>query len=537
MALATVFGAGALGARRASMSSTLSDAGSLVAQARKATVSAKSDVHVHIDHHYKSKTYTCGSRLEGEVTITTQKDVAFDRIEIILIGSSRTRTEGYSTPHASIHTFLKLPMPINEDLYPSSRMLMTGRSLTLPFNFVIPDFLTLSACNHKVDSDRIRDHHLCLPPSMGWWARESWEKDDLGPHMAEVEYSIKARVFARPDAHGRRSKLMEGAKAIQILPTFPEDAPLSINSRDAAYRMTKSKTLRKSLISAKLGKLTVSGQQPRAIMLHPDGHIANDSMAQLDLRFEPATGDARPPKITAVSAKIAAHTYYSASAISELPNVGDWMRGGMTDRRGVYSTSVALRTPASHITPWSTHRVRRDSGYGSETSPASSASCSSDEYDDMETGRQGNTQRRHSSGALANLIHPKPSLNSRSATTTSKTAATMHHTATVQVPIDLPTEKRIFVPSFHSCIVSRMYTLHVTVRVDAGTATTLSLDLPLQIGVEGTGLPSEIPEALPSWEEALEAAEADEYLRPRLTRVLRDEVRATSELPRYARLT
>ncbi|PSR81988.1 hypothetical protein BD289DRAFT_344849, partial [Coniella lustricola] len=437
----------------------------------------KSDVRIHIKHHYKSKTYTCGSRLEGNVVITTTKDVAFDTVEILLIGSSRTRTEGYSTPHESVHTFLKLSMPVDTASYPTSRVLEAGQASAIPFHFVIPDFLTLSACHHKVDSDHVRNHHLCLPPSMGWWARENWEKDDLAPHMAEVEYSIKARVVARPDASGRRPKLMEGAKAIQVLPVFAEEAPLNIGSRDSLYRMAKSKTLRKGLISGKLGKLTVSGQQPRAIMLRPDGRVANDAMAQLDLRFEPASGDAQPPKVTGVSAKITAHTYYSASAINDIPNTGDWMRAGTTDRRGVYSTSVALRTPNLTNAPWGSHRVRRDSGYGSEPSPTSSVSCSSDECDDAEASRPLNAQRRRrSSGTLANLLHQK--------TAATPTAVTLYHMAAIQLPIDLPTDKRTFVPSFHSCIVSRIYTLHVTVRVDAGTNTTLSLDLPLQIGVE-----------------------------------------------------
>lgn len=523
---------------------SLSETSSSLSTPRSRRVYPKSDVQIHIQNHYKTKTYTSSSPLSGEVTITTQRDVPFDTIEIILFGSSRTRTEGYSAPHESQHTFLKMTMPISESTYPVPRVLESGRTLTIPFNFVLPSFLTLSACNHKVQSEDVRAHHLCLPPSMGSWARGNREKDDMAPHMAEVEYSIKARVWREADLQERPIKVMEAVKPIQVIPAVAESAPLNLPERDHdIYRMTKTKTIRKNLISTKVGRLTVSGQQPGAVMLQPDGTVLRDSTALIDVKFEPVSPDVQPPKITSVSAKVTAHTYYSASAVHIMPDTTSWVRAGLVERRGVYTNTVTLPHSANtQVNPWITYQSRRDSGYKSNSPPESLASSEDDESAEdflkqQQQQQQFNkkTSRRQSTMSFLRVrpkqhqSTPTPHRLSMVHTTSSSTLpppshhhhhhprrpslSPVYHTTALHVPITLPTAKRAFVPTFHSCILSRVYVLHVAVTVANGT--TLSVDLPLQVGVEGYAPPL-ADEALPSFEDAVEAAAADEFLRPRV---------------------
>lgn len=525
---------------------SLSETSSSLSTSRSRRAYPKSDVQIHIQNHYKTKTYTSSSPLSGEVNITTQRDVPFDTIEIILFGSSRTRTEGYSAPHESQHTFLKMTMPISESTYPVPRVLENGRTLTIPFNFVLPNFLTLSACNHKVQSEDVRAHHLCLPPSMGSWARGNWEKDDMAPHMAEVEYSIKARVWREADLQERPIKVMEAVKPIQVIPAVAEHAPLNLPERDHdIYRMSKTKTIRKNLISTKVGRLTVSGQQPGAVMLQPDGAVLRGSTALIDVKFEPVSPDLQPPKITGVSAKVTAHTYYSASAVHTMPNTTAWVRSGLVERRGMYTNTVALPHSANtKVNPWITYQSRRDSGYNSNSPPESLASSEDDESSEEYLQQQQlskRTNRRRSTMSFLG-VRPKqstPTLTHRSSMVPTSprrpSLAPVYHTTALHVPITLPTAKRAFVPTFHSCILSRVYTLHVAVTVASGT--TLSVELPLQIGVEGFAPPL-ADEALPSFEDAVEAAAADEYLRPRVLGFLHGrggEVlrRESSALPAY----
>lgn len=488
----------------------------------------KSDVNIRLKNHFKSKTYTSYSPVEGEVIITTQRNVCFNSIEIVLLGSSRTRTEGYSAPHESTHTFLKLVMPIPESSYPVPRVLEPGRSITIPFNFVLPNFLTLNACNHKIESDHFRDHHLCLPPSMGSWARGNWEKDDFAPFMSEVEYSVKARVWRQPAPRERPIKVMEGFMSIQVLPAFAEDAPLSISKADTMYRMSRTRTLRRNIISSKLGSLVVSAQQPRAIMLRPDGSVATGSTAQLDLSFEPVASDIQPPKVTGVSTKLTAHTYYSSGPIRSAPNIGKWMREGITERRGLYSTSVNLPAQAPERLSWRTdYANRRDSGYGSESYPENPT------YSEDECDEPSQPQRRRS---IANLmkLNKTPSRSSASSPLRPSPLSRVQHTTSLHLPLVLPTAKKTFVPSFHSCILSRVYTLHVSLTV-AGLKSAVSLDLPLQIAVEADAGADANGEQLPSWEDAVEEAAAEAFFFPRTLGVPESEFRETSVLPGYVR--
>ena len=150
----------------------------------------RSDIRVNLKDHYSSKVYTSSSPITGDVTITTKREVPFDQIQILLLGQTKTSFEGVSVPQDITHTFLKMMMPIPDSTYPTPRVLEPGQTYTIPFNFVVPNQLTINACNHERLADQMQDHHVLLPPSLG-----GWERDDMAPKMARVEYSVKARVL------------------------------------------------------------------------------------------------------------------------------------------------------------------------------------------------------------------------------------------------------------------------------------------------------------------------------------------------------
>ncbi|KAK4103490.1 hypothetical protein N658DRAFT_420639 [Parathielavia hyrcaniae] len=447
-----------------------------------------SDMRVNLKDHYSSKAYTSGSPVVGDVTIATKRDVRFDSIHILLIGHTKTTFDGVSAPQEVTHTFLKLVMPIPEATYPVPRVLETDRTYTIPFNFVIPNQLTINACNHKRLSDQLQDHHVLLPPSLG-----GWQRDDMAPRMAQVEYIIKARVLR--DDGKTKTRIMEVTKPIQVLPATPEEPPLDITKKDHLYTMSKTKTFRKNILSTKLGRITAEALQPGAAILSPDGRrVMSHPMAQVKLTFDPENPRVLPPTITSVASKITAHTYYSSGTISDFPNLGVWNTPYLTDRRGQYFTSTPLPTVTLAEQPaWTpTSLRRRDSGYGSsdtESEPAPSPSS-------QPTSKKGS---------------PSPS------------SSGLH--TTLGVPLSLPADKKTFVPTFHSCIASRVYTVHLTVNISSprgGASTSVSLDVPLQQnaaaaspGVAVVVPPAPGPGGPPSFEEA----EADLHLRPRVLQV------------------
>ncbi|TPX06963.1 uncharacterized protein E0L32_011108 [Thyridium curvatum] len=463
--------------------------------ASRKTAFPKTLIDIHIDNHFSSKVYTSGSPISGHVTITPQRDVYFDTFQIVLMGVTKTRVEAVGMPVESTHIFLKMAMPIPQSEYPVPRVFETGVPYTFPFNFVVPYHLTISSCNHATDSGLVHEAHTCLPPTMG-----DWPKDDLAPDMAQVEYSIKARIFREGENPSVPIKIVEESTPIRILPASAEQPPLNITKEDRAYTMSKTKSVRKKLFSGKVGKVTATAIQPEAVHLTPDGLAISDTTAQVMLNFDPVSPDVTPPKVTAISGKIIATTHYASGPITSFPNLGSTYEMGGVDRRNQFSTSVSLFNTTLDKFKWTQYLTpeRRDSGYSSDSQ------CS-----DGNNNTNTNNKAASSSSPLC-------------------------HRATLQVPVKLPLGKKTFIPTFHSCIASRTYALSLSVVVGSGsTATTLTVTVPLQVAAE---LDGQKGMGLPDFETAVEEAQADEHLRPRMLSLPAVEFQHSGDLPGYASL-
>lgn len=238
--------------------------------------------------------------------------------------------------------------------------------------------------------------------------------------------------------------------------------------------------------------------------MSPDGQSIANTSAQLEFTFEPASSDSLPPKVTSVSPKITAVTYFSSSAIKSFPNLGDWSRNLFCDGSGSYSSTTALPSIPTGQVVWKQHltaKARRDSGYCSEALPDSDHCSDGDE-------RQRTVKSK--------TKHKTPPI---------------YHTASLQVPIKLPTEKKTFIPTFHSCITSRVYVLGLTLALSTGGfSSNLTLSVPLQVGVESLEAPVDHM-GPPSFQSAIEDAEVDEFLRPRVLSI--PGVDFESDLPAY----
>ncbi|WYZ45232.1 hypothetical protein EsH8_VIII_000548 [Colletotrichum jinshuiense] len=484
--------------------SSHSDMSSVISFARQ-PASRKQSVEVRVNDHYHSKVYTSGNPISGEVVITPGHDSRFDYVQIILIGTSKTRLDAVQIPQVSSHTFLKLDMPIPESAYPVPRIFEAGRTYTIPFNFVIPQHLTISACAHKAQSDYIHDYHMRLPPTMG-----GWEKDDMSPDMAQVQYAIKARVVRQDEIGGKPTKIMEDTHLIKVLPTSPEDPPLNITKQDRGYSLSKTKTVRKNLFSSKQGYITAATAQPGAVYLTADGRTASEGSVLVNLNFEPTSVDVLPPKVNAVSAKIQSHTWYSATPMTKLPNLGDSQEAFAMAQQLAYSTSVPLFSTSTDKVSWRQQlasTTRRDSGYSSDGLREGS-------HSDSDNQRQGWSRRSSSKGS----------------------ASPIFHTAALKVPFKLPTCRKTFIPTFHACLVSRTYTLQLTVTVGDSK---INLAVPLQIALEPSMGQDSVDMGLPSFDAAMaqqEEAEADEFLRPRLLQQPAPELQGNAVLPSYGDL-
>ncbi|TQV92005.1 hypothetical protein V2A60_004314 [Cordyceps javanica] len=411
------------------------------------TGDGRARVDIHITNHYAAKIYTAGASITGEAVVRVPRDTHFDRIAVQFAGFTATRN--YMTPEISqvLHHFLLLDMPDKaaHARLPPDRFLRAGQSYTLPFHFVVPERLPIGSCCHRCEHASVREHHLRLPPTMGaCWG----DRDDASPETARVQYCVSVSVLQRPVFMPEPVSILRGQHEVNVLPVGAEDAPLDIEPGDKTgeYRLAASKTLRKSLVSRKFGTVTVEAAQPSAVVLSPDARLASQTRIALRLRFSSAarglgetSADAGPdeaslPAIHSITAKLIAKTYYNTSHMGAFPD---------RDRRTELNYGAAL--------------------YYSDSSRATDLPF------DLAGGWQAQKKHEGQPSAWA---------------------------ATVDAALQLPTDhKRVLLPTFHGCLLSRTYTLRLVLSVGPGR-TNIALSLPLQIIVEG-GLPA-VPQPSPA---------------------------------------
>ncbi|EFY89910.1 arrestin (or S-antigen) [Metarhizium acridum CQMa 102] len=406
---------------------------------------------IEINQHYTYKIYTPGSLISGHVTISTPSDVLFHNIDILFVGSAATRNVVQPDPVCATKSFLKLCMPIDEASFPTGHLFKAAKMYTIPFHFVVPAQLLMGSCRHRCQNAAVQERHLRLPPSMGFCPG-----DDQSPDGARIVYSIIAvgtRHVLEPPIPVR---LFAAYKTIRILPISPEDAPLDIAADNRRYVLCKTQCLWKAFFTGREGILTASASQPKAVMLSPDETGASWSLVRLKLVFAPASSLYSPPRIKSVSGKIIATTFFNISPLNRLPSVETW--GRSEDQPFQHTTSSRLFDEQAEGLVW--------------TKDADAAEL----------------ERRRASYPLDpshTLNRPDEILTRHRTDEDGGARPSMCFTSAMDIQFSIPGDKSIFFPpSFDSCLISRVYTLRLTISLGAAH-TNLVLKLPLQIGVQG----------------------------------------------------
>ncbi|KAF1914163.1 arrestin [Ampelomyces quisqualis] len=406
--------------------------------------------------------YSTMDTLEGTVTIVAAHDTMFEDIDIAFVGTSQvfvdtlTTTPSMTGRTEADHRFLVLRQPIPESDFPSPRMFEAGVTYEFPFTFTIPNLLLPKSCSHQVSSDHVRDCHLMLPPSLGdpdLAGFGSTLLDDMAPAMSKITYAIKVRIAQQRGTEGI-SILGEKSKKVRIKPALIEQPPLNIDG-NKEYRPRQEKTVRKGLFKGKLGTLSAAAIQPAALVI-PGARTTHNTpintMAKLLLRFDPIEESSAPPKLGSLSTKLKVTTYYASSPRQNFPSR---MTVGFDVSQGAYSENIALSTLCIASAQWEKQTAaanvalqesleRRDSGIS--------------DYSTM-----SNAQAAFTTGILPSSKDYKNST---------------FYTTQILVPVTLPLTKN-FIPTFHSCLVSRTYTLGI--HFSAHGTQSLHLKVPVQI--------------------------------------------------------
>ena len=406
--------------------------------------------------------YTSLDEIKGQVSITTPNDMNFEEIYITFEGAMRTYVEKIATTSPTngrteaFQSFLRLVQPMDTTAMPDSKIMRAGTVYTFPFTFNVPEGLLPQACSHPKDDTFPADGHLSLPPSLGDPLTATMGKslmDDMAPDMGSIAYAIRCRVTSGRGASGKHKVLVEGLKKLRIIPAVQENPPLSVRGGvDDDYKLRKEKSIKKGLFKGKLGRLVIQSTQPASLRLPPvrsQDSKPVSTMATVNVRFDPANDNSEPPHLNSLQAKLKVATFFASVPLSDIPMKADDFY--YSSVKGLYTENINLSSRCLASQPWEKH-----------TSPASN-------------GRR-NTR---SLAAVATSI-PEPS---------SAYNGNTFYTACVVVPISLPQGNKVFVPSFNTCLMSRVYSLDLYMSINTPSAAitdpTLHLRLPIQVSAEG----------------------------------------------------
>ncbi|KAJ5125219.1 Carboxypeptidase [Penicillium atrosanguineum] len=398
--------------------------------------------------------YTTGDQIEGTVSITVDQETRFDEVEIVLQGTSHTTVERASCPGrtGSQQMFLKLRQPVDETEYSTPRLFEAGHKYSFPFTFVVPDQLLPQVCTHSRNNHQVHRSHTMLPPTLGDPMLAGNGKtllDDMAPDMSQISYIIRAAVNKRSTADHRQIKALANvAKKVRIIPVVEEEAP--INTVDHTYYCTrKEKSVKRGFLRGKLGRLVAASAQPKPIRLSPPSCDARDTVstvATVQLRFDPV-GNEQPPRLGSMVSKLKVSTFYSATPWEDFP-----CQAGTTPfsqiGQALFTETVPLSTMCVASAQWQKHSILSDA------------------------------DRRDSLNSTSSTA------SEQSVSPSSEFLGDTYYTASVVIPITLPKTKT-FVPTFHSCLMSRTYSLDLSLTYHTpGTnvlTPTIYLRLPIQI--------------------------------------------------------
>ena len=443
--------------------------------------------------------YSSLDEINGEVAVTAPVDTKFDQIYITFEGIAKTYVEKIATSSPTngrteaFQCFLRLVQPMDETSLPETGVAEAGKTYRLPFNFVVPERLLPQACDHLRDNETVQDAHLHLPPSLGDPLTAALGKtlmDDMSPDMAIVSYAIKVRMTNGRGCTGKLAMIAEESKKVRVVPAVDEQPPLSVQGGfQDDYKLRKEKDIRKGIFKGKLGRLVMESLQPHSLRIpsiRSSSSCPVTTMATVNLRFDPSSPSAQPPRLGSLSTKLKVATFFASVPMHDIPNRSCNFHYSST--RGIYVETLSLSSRCVASAQWMKHSpsapsspLRRDSAFSSLSSSHSSIPDPSSAYEEGQ----------------------------------------VFYTASIVVPITLPVSangnNKLFIPTFHSCLLSRVYALdlHLSCQTPGANVSdpTLRLKLPIQVSSEGNA--NARPSISEAEREAIERREATEFMWPR----------------------
>lgn len=403
-------------------------------------------VDFSLDHPQgSSAVFKTNDTITGEVIFTPQQTTSLNNVAISLegklkihcmdvqmligVGNMKIEVENMAShlpvPRTKLRrTFLRMELPVHK--YALETTFESGRTYQIPFEFVVPSELPMHVCCHSCANPQVQQQHLQLPPSQGH-ASQYFDAHDGASSQEDVSYRINFTLWQYGHPHKTRptKKLHEAHQPIYILPRSQERAPILVPHKSRQYRLRAEKALAKGLLRPTLGSLTALATQPPGIEIaqgpRPRKNGDMSTNLRIDLSFRTKNSDQPPPRLLSCKFKLWTMTFYGLDRWQDFPDQINPFH--WTSRQTLWSETVSLNsTPA--LVDWK--------------------------------------------------ILPREKLDSGEGTV---------YSASIDTVVVLPTGY-VYLPTFHSCFISRVYSLQVSLVFQSHKArqsTPVRLAVPVQI--------------------------------------------------------
>ncbi|VZI02816.1 unnamed protein product [Fusarium fujikuroi] len=211
---------------------------------------------------------------------------------------------------------------------------------------------------------------------------------------------------------------MEAKETVQFLPGHVEHPPLKIPTANRTFKFASTKQLKSSVFCRSSGEVTLYTDQPTAIILDSSGKGIHPTTITTSLRLKLSDPKTSLPQTCNVSAKIESETWSQDEPMQQLPHI--------VNARDCYNGSETLVKKAEVGLSWEKNSPKQTDSVVTETAETFSSH--------------------------------------------------------IEIPItSFASDKKMFLPTFYSCLIARTYQLHLTINV---ASTTLKLVLPVQLTME-----------------------------------------------------
>jgi len=254
--------------------------------------------------------------------------------------------------------------------------------------------------------------------------------------------------------------IIEELRRIRVVPAIPEQPPVNVEAQESEYCLRKVKTVKKGMFKGtSTGQLILETVQPPPLRLpapntsDTSGPCQVSTIATVTLRYDPSDASSQPPKLGNLSSKLKVLTFYHSYALENWPSQAE-MTADYRRQIAIDTVSLSSRTMASvnwqRCEPGSDNADASPELFRSTTSTATRVPAASAERDPM----------------------------------------LPYHLAHLLVPITLPKSKH-FVPTFHNCLVSRLYILELAQDFKGTGSNTVSQHGTLRVPIQITSEPRE----------------------------------------------